>query len=180
MKKLLALFLAVCALCCCLLVPVGAQTGENTISLRINSNIAGCTRADAEKLLEIRSGPVTYYNENGYSVFIANYAGGGEYAHMDAGRTYTLTYTLAAADGYTLPGTLPDGFVALDCGKGVSVLSCRIIELYDGHTQPASGAGQTVRALRITANVVVDGTTVQRIIGWLRDLFLKIRSWSLY
>lgn len=180
MKKLIAVILAVCSFFCFPLLPARARAVGNVISLRLNSNIAGCTRADAEKLLEIRSAQVDYYKENGYAIFIADCAGGGEHAHMDAGRTYVITYTLAAAEGYTLPETLSDGDVSLECGKGVSKVSFDIIELWNTDPSAAPGEAKTTRVLRITAKVVVDGTPIQRVIGWLKDLFLKIRSWSLY
>ena len=180
MKKLIAVILAACALFCFLLLPAGAQKEEDVISLRLNSHIAGCTRADADKLIEIRSGHVNYYYENGYAISIANYAGGGEYAHMDAGRTYVITYSLVASDGHTLPETLSDGDVSLDCANGVSMISCNVIELQNTDQDPVPGDANTTRVLRITAKVVVDGTAIQKVVGWLRDLFLKIRSWSLF
>ncbi len=180
MKKLISLILAVCTLFCFFTLSAGAQTDNNVISLRLNSNIAGCTRADAEKLIEIRSGHVDYYKENGYAIFIANCAGGGEYAHMDAGRTYVITYTLVSSDGYTLPETLSDGDVSLECGDGVSVISCNVIELRSSDPDPVPGEANTTRVLRITAKVIVDGTAIQRVIGWFKDLLLKIRFWSLY
>ena len=75
MKKLIAVILSACALFCSLLLPAWAQNKEDLISLRLNSHIAGCTRADADQLIEILSGPVKYcYDEKGYSVFIANAA----------------------------------------------------------------------------------------------------------
>ena len=181
MRKLVAVILAACALFCLLLLPAGAQNEENVISLRLNSHIAGCTRADADQLIEILSGPVKYcYDEKGYSVFIANCVGGMEGAHMDAGRTYVITYTLEASDGYSLPETLSDGDVLLDCAKGVSVISCGVVEQKNTDPDPAPGEATTARVLRITAKVVVDGTAIQKVIGWLKDLFLKIRSWSLF
>lgn len=180
MKKAIAVILAVWALAFCMILPAGAQAGSGAISLRLNSDVAGCTRADAEKLLEIRSGNVIFYRGVAGPIDIANYAGGGEYAHMDAGRTYVITYTLEAADGYTLPEALADGDAALDCGKGVSVISCGIVELRNPDLHPAPGDAPTTRVLRITAKVVTDGTAIQRIIGWLKDIFLKIRWWSLY
>lgn len=181
MKKLIAVILAACALFCLFLLPAGAQTEKTEISLRLNSHIAGCTRADADQLIEILSGPVKYcYDEKGYSIFIANCVGGMEGAHMDAGRTYVITYTLEASDGYVLPETLSDGDVLLDCAKGVSVISCGVVEQKHTDPDPASGEATTARVLRITAKVVVDGTSIQKVIGWLRDLLLKIRSWSLF
>lgn len=181
MRKLISVILAACALFCSMLVPVVAQNEEKIISLRLNSRIAGCTRADADQLIEILSGPVKYcYDEKGYSVFIANCVGGMEGAHMDAGRTYVITYTLEASDGYALPETLSDGDVLLDCAKGVSVISCGVVEQKNTDPDPAPGEATTARVLRITAKVVVDGTSIQKVIGWLRDLLLKIRSWSLF
>lgn len=181
MKKMIAVILAACTLFGFFLLPAAAQNEENAISLRLNSNIAGCTRADADQLIEILSGPVQYcYDEKGYSVFIANCVGGMEGAHMDAGRTYVITYTLEASDGYTLPETLSDGDVSLECANGVSVISCNVIELQNTDQNPAPGDANTTRVLRITAKVVVDGTAIQKVIGWLRDLLLKIRSWTLF
>ena len=175
MKRLTAVILAVCALFCFPPLPARAQADKAVIALRLNSSIAGCTRADADKLLEICCDSVEYYDENGYSISIVNRAGGGEYAHMDAGRTYTITYALAASSGYTLPETLADGDVSLTCGKGVSGVSCLIAEAPNADPT-APGEANTTRVLRITAKVIVDGTPLQRVIGWLQDLFLIIRS----
>lgn len=178
MKKLISLTLILCVLLGCLALPAGAQQDAGPISLRLNSDIAGCTRMDVDKLIEIRSPQVTFYPYGDSPIFIANYAGGGEYAHMDAGRSYSITYTLVAADGYTLPDEISDGDVIFDCGKGVDVISCKIVEI----RRPDTEAGENLRtkALRIIAVVVVDGTALQRVIGWFRDIILKIRSWSLY
>lgn len=174
MKKWIAILLTLCVLSGVLLLPAGAQQETGVISLRLNSNVAGCTRENADRLIEIRSGNVVPGCGGERAIFIANAAGGSEGAHMDAGRTYTITYTLGAAEGYTLPETLSDGDVQIETGKGVAVLHCGVIRLAD-----VTG-GEPVRALRITANVKVDGTAVQRFIGWLRDLILKIRSWQMY
>ena len=179
MKKTVSLLLAILLLLCCGL-PAAAQSENDVIALRLNSNVAGCTDADAERILEIRSGPVKYYEGNSCPISIANYAGETEYAHMDAGRTYTITYTLIAADGTVLPEELRDEDIVLDCGKGVSVVYCKIVELRNPNLNPAPGEPETTRVLRIMANVVVDGTPVQRLIGWLKDLILKIRAWSLF
>ena len=174
LKKGFALLLAVCLLCGALLPLCAAQTETGVISLRLNSDVAGCTREDADRLIEIRSGNVVPGCGGERPIFIANAAGGTEGAHMDAGRTYTITYTLEAADGYTLPETLSEGDVQIETGKGVTVLNCGVIRL------ASVTGGEPTRALRINANVKVDGTVIQRIIGFLRDLFLKIRSWQAY
>ena len=69
--------------------------------------------------------------------------------------------------------TLSDGDVQIETGQGVTVLNCAVIRL-------AATDGETVRALRINANVKVDGNAIQRFIGWLRDLILEIRSWQMF
>ena len=174
MKKWLALLLTACLLCGALLPLCAAQAETGVISLRLNSDVAGCTREDRDRLIEIRSDNVVLATERGWEISIANAAGGAEGAHMDAGRTYTVTYTLVAAEGYTLPETLSEGDVLLETGKGVTVLNCGIIRM------ASVTGGEPARALRINADVKVDGTVIQRLIGFLRDLFLKLRSWQLY
>ena len=178
MKKLISLTLILCVLLSCLALPAAAQDETGPISLRLNSDIAGCTRMDVDKLIEIRSPQVTFYPYGDSPIYITNYVGNGEYAHMDAGRTYGITYTLVAADGYTLPEEISDGDVIFDCGKGVDVVYCKVVEIQNPDSAP--GENVRTRALRIIANVVVDGTAFQRIIGWFKDVILKIRSWSLY
>ena len=118
MKKLISLTLAVCVLLGCLLPLASALPEGGPIVLRVNSDVAGCTDKDAEKIIEIRSPQVTYYPNPDKPISIANYAGGGEYAHMEAGRNYAVTCVLQAAEGYTLPETLSDGDVVFDCGNG--------------------------------------------------------------
>lgn len=179
MKKLLCAALAACLLLTCLLLPAAAKTEEG-IFLRINSDIAGCTRMDVDKLMEIRSPQVTWYPYGDSPIYITNYVGYGEYAHMDAGRTYGITYTLVAADGYTLPDELAEGDVAFDCGKGVDVVYCKVVEIRRPDSDITPGENPRTKALKIVASVVVDGTTIQRVIGWFKDVILKIRSWSLY
>ena len=174
MKKWIALLMIACALVCALLLPAAAQQETSVISLRLNSNVAGCTREDAARLIEIRSGNVAMISTGEWPIFIANAAGGTEGAHMDAGRKYTITYTLEAAEGYTLPETLSEGDVQIETGKGVTVLNCGVIRL------ATADGGEPVRALRINANVKVDGNAIQRFIGCLRDLILKIRSWQMF
>ena len=180
MKKLISLTLILCVLLGCLVLPAAAQDETGPISLRLNSDIAGCTRMDVDKLAEIRSPQVTWYPYGDSPIFIANYAGGGEYAHMDAGRSYSITYTLVAAEGYTLPDEVSDGDVVFDCGKGVDVISCKIVEIRRSDSDTAPGENPRVKALRVIAVVVVDGTAFQRIIGWFKDVIMKIKAWSLY
>ncbi len=178
MKKLISLILVFGLLLCCL-PPCFAAAEGDAIAIRLNSDVAGCTREDVDRLIELLSPQVTWY-ENGQGngpVSIANAAGGGEYAHMEAGREYTVTYMLQAAEGYTLPEEIGEGDVSFACGKGVSVIYCKIAEM---HNPATPDKYDRIRALRIMATVVPDGTALQRIIGWVRDLILKIRSWQLY
>ena len=52
------------------------------------------------------------------------------------------------------------------------------VELYAG--RDANGTLLTQRTPEIRANVVADGSVVQWVIGWLRDLWLRMRACSLY
>lgn len=178
MKKLLSLTLIVCVLLGSLLPLASAQTeAEEPIRLRLNSDVAGCTERDVEEIIEILSPQVAYYEANSCPVSIANYAGGSEYAHMEAGRSYAITYTLQAAEGYELPEEISEDDVVFECGKGVTVLYCKVVQMQIPNPDPH--VDERVRVLRIIAKVVVDGNVMQRIIGWIRDIILKIRSWQL-
>ena len=175
MKKLISVLLAACLLLCCLMPLAAAEPEGGPIRIRLNSDVAGCTSKDVDELIELLSPQVTWYDNGGNGpVSIANYAGGTEYAHMEAGREYAVTYMLKAADGYTLPEEITDGDVVFECGKGAKVVYCKIAEMYAGSKDAR------VRALRIIATVVPDGTVMQRIIGFIRDIILKIRTWQLY
>ena len=178
MKKMLSAALAACILLACLLPAAARAEADGPITLRINSNIAGRTETDYEQIVEILSPQVTYYNDRNNAVSIANCAGGSEYAHMEAGRSYAVTCTLKAADGYTLPETLSDGDVAIECGKGAKVAYCKVAEMHVPNPDPR--VDERVRVLRIIATIVVDGNPIQRIIGWFKDVILKIKSWQLY
>ncbi len=180
MKKLLCILLA-----CCIFIPgltgaSGANSETDAIVLCLHCSVAGCTCADYEKLIEIQSPQVQFrqWKQKAYPVDIDNAASFSEYEPMTAGRTYYITYYLAAAEGYTLPDALEEGDVVLKCDKGVEVILCGIVDYYSPSGSPRNGT--TVRTLRIVAKVVVDSSFFQRIIGWFQDVFLKIRSWQLY
>ncbi len=180
MKKRLSLTLILCVLLGCLLPMASAAPteAESPIILRINSDVAGCTENDTEKIIEIRSPQVTYYNNGSTPISIDSYAGSGVHSPMEAGRNYAVHCTLQAAEGYTLPETLSDGDVVFDCGKGAKVVYCQIAEMHVPNPDPH--VDERVRVLRIIADIVVDSNPLQRIIGWIRDVILKIRSWQLY
>ncbi len=174
MKKTVSAVLAAILLLFSLL-PAAAQPEADVISLRLHSDVAGCTAADAARLIEILS-PQVAYRTDGSTVRISNAAGGGEYAHMDSGRSYYIVYTLSAAPGYQLPETLSENDISIECGKGVSLISFGVVEL----AVPSGGKDARERVLRIYANVVPDGSVFQRIVGFIKDVILKIRSWQLY
>ena len=176
MKKILSLLLAACLLGCCLL-PAFAAEPVGKVSVRLNSNIAGCTRADYEQMFEIVSGNVVYSFRSSGPVSISDYAGTPEYAHMTAGRTYYLDYVLDAAEGYEFPEKLADEDLEIECGEGVRVYNKSIVV---GPYREENGEIVRYKGLRIQASVVVDGNVIQRIIGFFTDMILKIKAWSLY
>lgn len=176
MKKLVSLTLVLFLTLCCFIPLAAAEPACGTIRIRLNSDVAGCTEQDVDRLIELLSPQVTWYNNPIGPVSIANAAGGSEHAHMEAGREYAVTYMLQAADGYELPAELEDGDVVFECGKGVSVVYCKIAEM----AVPGGDKYDRHRAIRIIATVIPDCNFIQRIIGLFKDILLKIRSWQLY
>ncbi len=175
-NKILSVVLAVCLVCCCLL-PAAAANETGVIRVKLHSDIAGLTVDDAEKLVELRSPNVVYRTGAGSPVQISDYAGTAIFDAAVAGRTYYISCTLVAADGYTLPDALSDGDLEIECGKGASVISTQIVS---ADIRDESGVLVPFRGLMINAEVVADGNIFQRLIGMLHDLVLKIRAWSLF
>ena len=176
LKKSIALFLAVCAVCCCLL-PAAAQAEIGPMAVKLNSNIAGCTNRDVDQLIELESDNIILSTRDKEPVYIVDYAGTSVSGEVVAGRTYFAYYVLEAAEGYALPDALEEGDISIACGKGVSVISTQIV------TAPTKIDGvwvESFRGLRIYAKVLVDGSFFQRLIGRIHDVILKIRAWSLY
>lgn len=176
LKKGIGILLAVLVLCFCML-PAAAQSETGVITVRLNSDVAGCTARNVEQLIEIKSGNVVYSTDRSDPVSVSDYAGTPDNGALRAGRTYNIYYLLSAAEGYALPETVTEDNVKIECGKGVDVISVQITE---GTYREESGALTTRRGLMIYAAVVVDGNVLQRVTGWLHDLILKIRAWSLY
>ena len=176
MKKALSFVLVICLL----LVFAGFSYAEETvdeISLRLNSDIAGLTENDTEKLIEIRKGNVVYSMRGDGPVSIYDIAGTPEPGAVVAGRTYSIYYTLTAAEGYALPDKLPEGNLEIECGNGVKVISSQVVtakEYSDGISP------ENFRGLMIFAQVKVDGSLLQRLYGFVYDMVLKIRAWSPY
>ena len=174
-KKLLALLLAFCALCACLLPAAAAQNERDVIKVKLNSAIAGLTDQDTEQLIELQSDNVVYRAAG--AVSIADYAGDVDFAPVVAGRTYYISYDLSPAPGFTLPAQLEEGDVEITCEKGVTVYAVQVV------TAPIrndDGTFMDSYGLMINAKVVADGSILQRIAGAVYDLWLKLRAWSLY
>ena len=175
MKKLVSAALALVLLFGCLLPAVSArELGQ--VRVRFNSDIAGCGEAQYARIFEILSDNVTYGFSHG-PMGISDYIGRPLEGGMEAGRTYDIYCLLDAADGFELPESLPDGAVTVDCGKGVTVNHVSIV--YAKYRMD-DGSFETYRGIQIRASVVVDGSFMQRVVGWLKDTILKIRYWQPY
>ena len=175
-KKVLSVLLSLLIVCSCLL-PAVALKECGTISVRLNSNIAGLTKNDVQKLIELRSDNVKYGIRTSEPIGIANYAGSSENGKLVAGRSYTISYYLSAADGYVLPDQLSDSSLDISCGKGVSVISKSIVT---SNIRLEDGSFDEVKGIRIFASVVVDGNFFQRLTGLFYDFFLKVKAFQLY
>ena len=177
LKKAVSALLVLCMLSCCLL-PAAAAQPTGVITLKLKSDVAGCLYLNSGNFIEITSDNVALNAQRDAPVSISDYAGTVEYCPLKAGRTYYVSYSLVAAEGYELPDQLTDGDVQIECDKGVTVLSAQIVRAnYHGEN------GETIpfKGLLIRAAVVVDSNHFwQRIFGRLYDIYLKIRAWSLY
>ena len=176
LKKTLSVLFVICILGFCLL-PAAAQMQGGPIKVKLNSNIAGLTQKDVEKLFELQSDNVEYRERSGGPILISDYAGTGVSGKLVAGRTYYIHYCMDPVEGVTLPEKLTDEDISITCGKGVSVISKQITY---SHVRQDDGTYEDFRGVTIYAEVVVDGNVFQRVIGWFHDLILKIRAWSLY
>ncbi|MBQ4364740.1 MAG: hypothetical protein II804_00570 [Clostridia bacterium] len=176
MKKMLSVALCLLVVCFCLLPAFGLEDC-GTISVRLNSDVAERTKNDVQALFALRSGNVTYGIRGGEPIQIADYGGTEETGRLVAGRTYTVSYTLSAADGYVLPQQLDDNNLQISCGKGVSVISRAIVS---ARVRTDDGSFDEIRGVRIFAKLTVDGNVFQRFIGRIHDLILKAKAWSLY
>ena len=176
MKKLISVTLVLVLLCGCLLLPAAARE-LGPVHVKLNSDIAGYGEAQYAQIFEILSGNVTYAHKHGVPVSISDYVGRPLEGAMEAGRTYNISCLLDAASGFEMPESLPDGAVTVDCGKGVTVNHIAVVY---GNYRLDDDSYEIYRGLRITATVVVDSSMMQRVIGWLKDTILKIRTWQLY
>ena len=176
MKKTVSVILLICSL---LVFVCNSSAAESVgdISVRINSDIAGMTERDTEKLIEIEKENVVYSTEGDGPVSIYDYAGTHTSEAVSAGRTYNIYYTLVAADGYVLPDFLAEGDIDYLCGRGVNVISSQIVTAKVN----TDGVGpENFRGILIFAHVRVDGNFFQRAAGFIYDRLLKFRAWSIY
>ena len=176
-KRISSILLSLYILFCCCLLPIAAQNEIGVIRMKLNSDIAGQTYQNVDKLIELQTNNVVFSEREGGPVYISDYAGTADSGSLVAGRTYYVYYLLTAGDGYTLPDRLTDGDVEITCGKGVSVIATQIVK---ATMKTENGIAETFRGLQVYARVVVDGNIFQRVIGYLHDMILKIRAWSLY
>ena len=178
-KRLIAIIAVICVLCGCAAF-AAAQDEQNetgVISVKLNSDITGLTNNDVKKLIELKSDNVVLSTRRNSPVSISDYAGTPTTEPVKAGRTYYISYSLTAAEGYTLPEELHDGDVVIECGKGVTVYSTQLVS---ANIRDENDDFHLYRGLVIRASVVVDGNAFQRVIGFVYDLILKIKAWSLY
>lgn len=176
LKKTVCVLLCALIACCCL-TPAAAAEDAGVITLRINSDIAGSTARDTERLIEVVSGNVVPGTPKNSPVHVSDYAGTPTDEILVAGRAYNIRYNLSAAEGFELPEKVTADNVKIECGKGADVYHVAITK---GTYREESGEPVTYRGLQIYAVVTVDGNAFQRLIGWIHDLILKIRAWSLY
>jgi len=176
LKKTISVLLILCALACCL-IPAFAESDAGVISVRLKSDVAGCTYRDSGNFIEILSDNVILDPKRDAPVSVSNYAGTPERCPVEAGRSYDVNYELVAAEGYTLPAVLDDSNVKIEHGKNITVWS---IQRVTANKRNEDGEWVRSEGLLIRATVVVDGNVFQRVFGYLYDVYLKIRAWSLY
>lgn len=170
MKKILSAVLAALIIASVICVTAyGADTGEIVIDMR--SDVAGCTFADADRMMNIVSGEIQLNpNSNTDKVQITDYAGNVYLEPMKPGRTYYVDWSFAAADGFTFPEN-PD--VSVVCGEGCNLLWYDI-------AYGRNDRGVEYYSLAVHTGVTADGNIFQMLFGRIADFFLKLRAWSLY
>ncbi len=177
MRKTIAVLLAAIMLFGCLSVTAFAEEPVGQIRVRLKSDVAGATQEDVQRFIELTSGHAVLGFQWNEPVSVADYAGTPESGKLVAGRTYYVDYVLGAAEGYVLPETLTDENLVIECEKGVTVISRQIVT---ASVRNETGGFTNYKGLRGYAKLVVDGNAIQRMVGILHDLILKIKAWSLY
>ena len=178
LKKTISVLLILCALSGCLLIPASAESDAGVISVRLKSDVAGCLYLNSDNFIEILSDNVILDPYRAAPVSVSDYAGTVDFCPLVAGRTYFVSYELVAADGFTLPEELTEDNIKIECDKGVTVLSTHITKK---SIRNEDGTMETSQGLLIRSRLVVDSNHFyKRVFGFLYDVYLKIRAWSLY
>lgn len=172
MKKAISVCLALVLLLSAFIFPVFASEKTEIV---LSNELAGLSWGDdAGKFAEIVSGDIVFTpvrTTEPLSVYAYN--GDPYFNELKAGRTYYIDYVFSPAPGSSFPEKFSDETVSVVCGEGCTLL------WYDKAVGNDGNGGMT-DFLCVHTRVTVKGNTVQRIIGKLLDLLLKLRSWSLY
>ena len=168
MKKKLIIVTLICMLAS-MLLPLYAGAVQSTVAVTIRSDVAGLTENDGDRMITVRSDNVALRSTR-TPILIADYAGTQVQGAMVAGRTYYVYYMLEPVNGYVLPDQLSAEDLDIECGKGAEVI----------HAARSRGVQNEPDGVLIYAKVVVDSSFIQRVAGWITDMVLKIRAWSLY
>lgn len=176
MKKALSLLTAVLMIISA--IPLFAfaenEPESSKIVIELRSDIAGKTVNDYRDYAIIKSDNVIFDESQGSdAVLLCDYVGNIYTGKMKAGRTYTIWYTLYAADGFEIPDELDESNTEIICGKGVDCFGCFKCIGNDGEGNPLD-------SISLLTEVKVDGNPFQNFIGTIMDFFLKMMSWSMY
>lgn len=173
MKKITALILAALCICFSVLPASAEETASAVITLR--SDIAGVDYTQPERIAVIESDGIIFNPEAFLScIQITDCVGNIILEPLKAGRTYVVCLSFIAADGYTLPDELTEDNFRIECSDNCNVFICH--KAFSGYRQGA----KRDECIEIEAEIRVDGIFLQRFIGKILDILLKIRSWSPY
>lgn len=178
MKKIVSVLLVV-LLAALSLMPFSAAEGRKTadVSVRLFSDLAGLDYRQPEKFAAPLSDGIEFNTFLGLDpVLVCDYAGNMYEGKIKAGRTYTVSVSFEAADGYELPSEISEKNVSVEKDGSIDMLYVS----KTGGAYNIDGVMTPHEAVKITYMITVPSNAFQRLIGMLADLFLKIRSWSLY
>ena len=174
MKKVLSMLMAALLMISAVTFPTYAQSRDEKIVIELRSDIAGMTRDDYRDFAVIKSDNIVFDETERYDpISLTDCVGNYYEGKMKPGRTYSIWYTLYAADGFEIPDEMNDETIEIICGKGTDAY-------WYGKTVGTGKNGGCLASLSIWTEVKVDGNFFQNIFGTLADLFLKIKSWSPY
>ena len=175
MKKIISLFFAVLFAVSILPVSSFAKEENEKIVLEFYSDVGGKTYLDRESLCTIVSGDVMHNDiyEAYADVSVSDYSCNSYLDEMKKGRTYYIDYLFLPKEGCDLPEEINDETVSFICEKG-----CEVI--WFGETRGYKKNGETFRSFSVHTKVNADGNFFQKLFGRIADIFLKIKTWSLY